>query len=266
MTDPSPSSIPMLQSESLLKLNGLRHGFFTRQGGISQGIYESLNCGLGSGDESATIHTNRSLAMHRLGAQPDCLLTPHQTHSTTVLTITHAQSHDTFPRADALVTNQPGLAIGIVTADCAPVIFADDHVPVIGIAHAGWRGALGGIIESTIQALCRLEAKTDRIHAAIGPCIGQKSYEVSAEFSLNFLDQDPKNQEWFIAVPSSDRLLFDLGGYITRRLEQAGLEHQHRLIDDTFDQEKRFFSYRRCCRNNESDYGRMLSAVMIDRS
>ena len=268
MTKPvpgDPSSIPMIESDSLRELNGLRHGFFTRQGGTSQGIYASLNCGLGSEDEPETVQTNRSRAMIRLGAQPDRLLTPHQIHSNTALTITRHSNHDTLPPADALITDQPGLAIGILTADCAPVICADDHVPVIGIAHAGWRGAFCGIIESTIKAMCRLGARADRIHAAIGPCIGQKSYEVSAEFRLNFLTQDPKNHQWFVRIPSSGRWLFDLGGYVTKRLEQAGLAHIYCLSNDTFNEEKHFFSYRRCRQRNENDYGRTLSAVMIDR-
>ncbi len=258
-----PLSIPMMESDYLLGLNSLRHGFFTRHGGISQGVYASLNCGLGSRDEPARVKTNRNRAMIRLGGER--LLTPHQIHSNRALTITKHQSQERLSPADALVTDQPGLVIGILTADCAPVILADDHVRVIGIAHAGWRGALGGIIEATIKAMSRLGAKAERIHAAIGPCIGQKSYEVSAEFYHNFLNQDPNNQDWFTPTDSSKRWLFDLGGYVGKRLQQAGLEHIDRLNNDTFDEEKHFFSYRRCRQHNQNDYGRMLSAVMIER-
>jgi len=241
---------------------GLRHAFFTREGGVSQGIYASLNCGPGSRDDPANVAENRRRAAQALNVEPDCLLTCYQVHSADALVVQGPWNGTERPRADALVTNTAGLAIGILTADCAPVLLADRRAGVIAAAHAGWKGALGGILEATLVAMEGLGARPGEILAAIGPCISQRSYEVGPEFFETFLARGEENRGFF-RQGRGDRLHFDLRGYVARRLAQAGVRDIQPLPCDTFSEEERFFSYRRARKRGETDYGRALSAIAL---
>jgi purine-nucleoside/S-methyl-5'-thioadenosine phosphorylase / adenosine deaminase len=243
--------------------NGVSHAFFTRQGGASEGIFASLNCGLGSGDDAARVRENRRRAMVALSLAPDRLVTCYQVHSPTAVVVDAPWEQDTRPRADAMVTRRRGLALGILTADCAPVLFADAEAEIIGAAHAGWRGAVGGVLEATVEAMVALGASRQGIRAGIGPAIAQASYEVGPEFPAPFLAQDPANNAFFLAAPRAKHFLFDLAGYIARRLERLGLAQIERTGGDTAAEPERFFSYRRSCLRKEGDYGRELSAICL---
>lgn len=243
---------------------GVRHGFFTRAGGVSQGIFASLNCGLGSGDAPALVAENRRRAAAALGLDADRLATCYQVHSATVTIVGEEWRNDRRPRADALVTRRRDVALGILTADCAPVLFADREAGVVGAAHAGWRGALGGVLEATIAAMRELGAAPQRIAAGIGPCIGHASYEVGAEFPAPFLAEDAANARFFCPAPRQGHFLFDLAGYVVRRLERSGVGAVEWSSGDTAAEPERFFSYRRACLLKESDYGRALSAIRLD--
>lgn len=243
---------------------GLRHAFFTREGGVSEGIYASLNCGLGSRDKPEHVFENRRRAAMAVGVEPHNLLTCYQAHTADVVTVEEAWPEGYRPRADALVTKTPGVAIGVLTADCAPVLLADMHAGVIGAAHAGWKGALSGILGATVKAMAQLGARPGQIDAAIGPCIAQRSYEVGPEFPAPFLAQAESNQSFFRAG-EKDRLLFDLKGYVARRLVEAGVRVVELLPCDTCAEEDRFFSYRRSRHLGEPDYGRGLSAIALVR-
>lgn len=236
---------------------GPRHGFFTRAGGVSDGLFASLNCGPGSDDDPQAVATNRARAAEALGADPAALLTLHQIHSAEVVTITEPFSER--PRADALVTGRPGLALGVLSADCAPVLLADAAEGVIGAAHAGWRGALSGVLEATVAAMRILGARS--IQAAIGPCISQRVYEVGPDFLDAFRAEDPDHTRFF-AGGAGDRLLFDLPGFCLSRLRAAGVEASW-TGQCTYSDEARFFSYRRATHRAEPDYGRLLSAIML---
>ena len=240
---------------------GIRHAFFTRQGGVSCGSFESLNCGFGSGDAPGTVARNRSIAMGRLGFSPDHLVTCYQIHSNTVITVDEPWRHDAAPRADGLVTAISGIALGILTADCAPILFEDAAAEVIGAAHGGWRGALGGIVEATLDRMEALGAKRPRIRAGIGPCIGPDSYEVGPEFRERFLADDRGSAACFARARREQHFLFDLPGYVENRLERAGIINIERAVHDTVGEEARFFSYRRACLRGEPVYGRLLSAI-----
>src|SRR5690625_2556131 len=252
----------MLTIGSLNAIAGLRHAFFTREGGVSQGLYSSLNCGLGSRDNPAHVKDNRRRAAAVLGVSPDHLLTCLQAHTADVVFVEHSWSEEERPRADALVTRKTGLALGVLTADCAPVLLADRSAGVIGAAHAGWKGALGGILEATVEAMAALGGRPGDILAAIGPCISQRSYEVGPEFPVPFLAQSEGNRNFF-RPGEGDRLLFDLRGYAARRLVQAGVASVQVLPCDTCSEESRFFSYRRARKKGEDDYGRALSAISL---
>lgn len=253
----------MLTLGPLNELQGVRHAFFDREGGVSQGIYASLNCGVGSGDDKAKVRENRGRTMEMLGLPAERLATLYQIHSAEVVPVTAPIADDARPRADAMVTATPGLALGILTADCAPVLLADAEAPVIGAAHAGWKGALGGVLEAVVAAMERLGARRERIVAGIGPCIGKASYEVGPEFPAPFEAQDPSNLELFTAAPREGHFLFDLKGYAARRLARLGLTEIQTLPCDTLAEEDRFFSYRRACLRGEPDYGRLLSAIAL---
>lgn len=242
---------------------GIRHAYFTREGGVSGGFFESLNCGFGSGDAAETVARNRAIAMERLGFSPDRLVTCYQTHSTTVVTVERPWPRDAAPRADGLVTGNSGIALGILTADCAPILFADSAARVIGAAHGGWRGALGGIVEATVNRMEALGAKRPRIRAGIGPCIAQASYEVGPEFPQQFLAHDPASAAYFVLAVRTGHFLFDLPGYIGRRLARAGLAVIDRAAHDTVAEDTHFFSYRRACLRGEPVYGRALSAIAL---
>lgn len=245
-------------------LPGLRHAFFTRKGGVSQGIYASLNCGLGSKDEPERVRENRRRVLVELELEDAPLLTPYQIHSADVAVVEEAWADGEAPRADALVTDKRGLALGVASADCVPVLLADAKAGVIGAAHAGWRGALAGVTDATLEAMTGLGARRDRIIAGIGPAINQRSYEVGAEFPKPFLEQDLANQCFFCPGARAGHHLFDIKGYVARRLAQAGVSQVQCLPSDTCAEEERFFSYRRACLTGERDYGRSLSVIALE--
>lgn len=244
-------------------LGGIRHGFFTRQGGVSAGPYAGLNCGPGSDDRPEAVTANRARVAKRLGVPPANLLTLWQEHGTRAVTVRKPYPHDHRPVADALVTDRPGLALGILTADCAPVLFADAEAGIIGAAHAGWKGAKAGILEATIEAMLALGATRQNIHAAIGPRIGPASYEVDPPFRDGFLTDEPGVEEFFRPATTPAKWLFDLGGYVARRLSGQTLAGIGTAEDDTLVDERRFFSYRRSCQRGEPDYGRQISVILL---
>ncbi len=243
--------------------DGIRHGFFTRDGGVSDGIYASLNCGLGSGDDADKVAENCRRAMAALDLTRDDLATCHQVHSASVAVVDASWPPAARPRADAMVSRRRGVALGILTADCAPVLFADAEAGVIGAAHAGWRGAVAGVLEATVAAMVALGAAPARIHAGIGPCIAQPSYEVGPEFPAPFLAADPADADLFRPAPRAGHFLFDLAGYAGRRLARLGLGRIERTGGDTAAEAERFFSYRRSRLKREKDYGRELSAIRL---
>jgi polyphenol oxidase len=248
---------------SALAGNRIRHGFFTRQGGVSDGIYASLNCGFGSADAPANVTENRGRAMDALGLARHGLVTCYQVHSPEVTVVDQPWTLADRPRADAMVTQRPGIALGILTADCAPVLFADAEAEVIGAAHAGWRGALAGVLDATVEAMAERGASRHRLCAGIGPCIAQASYEVGPEFPAAFLAESPDNAAFFIPAPRAGHFLFDLAGYVAHKLDRLGLARIERSGGDTAAQADRFFSYRRACLGKEPDYGRGLSAIAL---
>lgn len=247
---------------SLEALPGIRHGFFTRQGGVSHGIYRSLNCGVGSNDRRAEIIENRTRATASLGLSSDRLATPYQVHGSEAVAVTDVWETGKGPKADALVTDRPGIALGIGTADCGPTLFADVSAGVIGASHSGWRGALAGILESTIAAMEKLGAKRQRIVAVLGPMISQENYEVGGELVSQFTEADPANSRYFVPSPRAGHSLFDLPGYIATRLTAAGV-NANSIGLCTYADEERFFSYRRATHRGEADYGRLLSAIAM---
>lgn len=242
---------------------GLRHGFFTRTGGVSEGIFAALNCSLGSRDDPAKVAENRRRALARLGLAGDRLATVRQVHGTAVAVVTAPWPQDARPSADALVTRVPGLALGILTADCAPVLFADAGAGIVAAAHAGWRGALAGVLEATVAAMEDAGARRQHITAAIGPCIGAASYEVGPEFPAPFLAENPESAAFFAAAPRDRHHLFDLAGYVAHRLARLGLGRIAATGGDTAAEEERFFSYRRACLRQEGGFGHMLSAICL---
>jgi YfiH family protein len=246
-----------------LAARGTLHGFFGRDGGISEGPYDSLKCGLASGDEPARVAENRARAMARLGLRADALCTVRQVHSARVLTARKRLSGHQPVEADALVSDRAGIALGVVCADCAPVLLADPEAGVIGCAHAGWRGALAGVIEATVGAMTELGGRPERMSAAVGPCIGQASYEVGPDLHAAFLAKDPASDALFAPVAGSDRLLFDLKGYALRCLERAGVPDRTALPHDTAEDEERFFSARRTRRGGGERFGLLLSAISL---
>lgn len=252
-----------LTSPLLSAVPGLRHAFFTREGGVSTGIYASLNGGLGSSDDQAHVAENRRRMAEALGVTPSHFLTAYQVHSPDVAVVTEPWTPETRPKVDAIVTATPGLALGVSAADCGPILFADAQARVIGAAHAGWRGAFMGVLESTLAAMEKLGAERSRVVAAIGPLIRQRSYEVGEEFVHRFGRDDPANAQFFEPSERTGHAMFDLAGYIRMRLERAGVL----LIDDpdicTYEDE-RFFSYRRTTHRSEPDYGRHIHALVLE--
>lgn len=241
----------------------VRHAFFTRRGGVSRGLYTSLNCGRGSGDDPADVEANRARAMAALDLPASALFTNHQVHSATVVVIEEGADPEDRRRADAFVTARPNVALGVLAADCAPVLFAAPDDGVIGACHAGWRGAVGGVCEATVDAMIELGARPDGIRAAIGPCIGFESYEVGPEFPEPFVVQDRQNARFFEQAAREGHFLFDLSGYLARRLSALGIGEVFRLDCDTCRDEANFFSYRRSCQRQQPDYGRQLAAITL---
>ena len=253
----------MLQAPTLSALAGIRHAFFTRDGGVSDGIYASLNGGPGSEDAPANVTENRARMAATLGVRPDCFLTAYQIHSPDVVTVERPWSTQERPRADAIVTRTPGLAIGVTTADCGPVLLADQQAGVIGAAHAGWRGAATGVLEATIAAMERCGADRARMVAALGPMIRQPNYEVGPEFVARFTAEDATNGRFFQPSPRPEHALFDLPGYIAARLARAGVARVDDVGHCTYADPTRFFSYRRSTHRQERDYGRHINAIAL---
>ena len=254
----------MITADELDKVSGVRHAFFTRLGGVSEGAYASLNCGYGSGDDARRVRANRARAAHKLGLAGSALAPAYQTHSAAVAVIGGGWNPEDTPRADGLVTATPGIGIGVLTADCVPVLFADPAAGVVGAAHAGWRGARAGILEATVEAMTGLGARAADIVAGIGPCIGQDSYEVGPEVHTDFITDNPGNEDFFAPDESGARYLFDLSGYVGRRLSALALAAVETVFVDSCADEDRFFSYRRAARRGEKAYGRGLSAIVLD--
>lgn len=258
MTIPlAPESItaPALQA-----MPGIAHGFFTRRGGVSDGLYASLNCGPGSADKPENVAENRRRVAAALGAAT--LASLYQVHGRDVITVDEGYDAGTRPKADGMVSRQRGVALGILSADCTPVLFADSEAGVVGACHAGWRGALAGITDATLQAMLALGADRNRIRAAIGPTIRQASYEVSEPFRSAFTAADTANQDFFGPGKRPGHWQFDLPGYLARRLERAGVAFAD-LGLDTLSDSDRFFSYRRITLAGEPDYGRQISAIAL---
>ena len=254
---------PMLQAASLSALAGIRHGFFTRAGGVSSGVYATLNGGVGSNDAPGNVRENRARMASALGVAPERLLTAYQIHSPDVVVAERPWTQETRPRADAIVTRTPALAIGISTADCGPLLFADAQARVIGAAHAGWRGALSGVIEATIAAMEALGADRADITAVLGPTIRQPNYEVGPEFVERFLAADAVNAQFFVASDRAGHAMFDLTGYIAERIRRAGIVKFDDLGLCTYAEPDRFFSYRRTTLLGEPDYGRHINAIAL---
>lgn len=255
--------VEYLKADNLQGLAGIAHGFFTRHGGVSQGIYATLNCGLGSADRRAAVAENRARVASEMGVAPDRFVTPYQIHSANVIVAEEPwRPGSEAPRADAVVTKRERLAVGVSTADCAPVLFADAEARVVAAAHAGWRGALAGVIENTIKAMERLGAERGNIAAAIGPTISQSAYEVGTEFMDRFLAADPGNARFF-GAGSGERPHFDLSGFVHAGLKDAGIGAVHDSGVCTYDDEARFYSYRRATHRCEPDYGRQLSVIVL---
>jgi YfiH family protein len=250
-------------SPLLSAVPGLRHAFFSREGGVSEGIYGSLNGGLGSHDNPAKVAENRRRMAEQLGVALDHFLSVHQVHSPDVVVATGPWNGQPRPKADALVTNIAGLALGVTTADCGPILFVDPNARVIGAAHAGWKGALTGVLESTVDAMEKLGADRDGIVAAIGPLIRQESYEVGNEFVERFIDADAENGKFFLPGERDGHAMFDLAGFIRMRLESAGVLMIDDLGIDTYADE-RFYSYRRSVHRKEADYGRLVHAIALE--
>ncbi|MDF2763100.1 MAG: polyphenol oxidase [Rhodospirillales bacterium] len=253
----------MIQPETLVA-PGLAASFFTREGGVSEGLYAALNCGYGSGDNPEAVRENRRRAMERMSLKPEALVTLYQIHSPTVVTVEEPWRPGESPKADGAVTSRPGIALGILTADCAPVLFADPEARVIGAAHAGWRGAFTGVLEETVAAMARLGAEPKRIRAAIGPCIAQPSYEVGPEFHARFVEADAANARFFRPSARAGHHLFDLAGYVRSRLDRLELAAIGAAGADTAADPQRWFSYRRATLAGEKDYGRLLSAIALE--
>jgi YfiH family protein len=251
--------------EDLSALPGVAHGFFTRRGGVSEGIYASLNCGVGSNDTPEAVRENRARVAGHLGART--LVSAHQVHGTTAVVIddrgASAERPQERPKADALVTATRGVAVGVLTADCAPILLADPEAGVVGAAHAGWRGALAGIVEATIDAMEGLGAARGRIRAAVGPCIGPSVYEVGPEFEAEFLRHRADNARFFSRTETHARPRFDLAGYVAQRLQQAHIARVGTAKVCNFETQDDFFSYRRSQARGEPDYGRQVSAIVL---
>ena len=252
-----------------LQQSGIAHGFFGRKGGVSGGVYASLNCGPGSGDDRDAVIENRSRVCAALGV--GSLVNAGQVHGINVVTVNKAwpigatpeDDKKFIPPGDALVTATPGIALGILTADCAPVLFADSAARVIGAAHAGWKSAIGGVVRTTVAAMEALGADRKRIAAAIGPCIAQENYEVGAEFRQQFVAENSVNAEYFVASDRANHFRFDLENYVAERLKAAGIKDIAKLSADTYARDEEFFSFRRNTHRREANYGRQISAIVL---
>jgi len=259
MTDkPEP-----IEASALAAMPNLRHGFFTRHGGVSEGLYASLNCALRSKDEPGHVRENRLRVANFVGVEPDHFVSGFQVHGCAVATVYRPWSPASRPEVDALVTAKRGVALGVTIADCAPLLFADEDAGVIGVAHAGWKGALAGIAEAAVEGMENLGAERGRIVAAIGPCIGPDSYEVGSEFRDKFLAADPRNARFFREGTRDDHPLFDLPGFVEARLKALNLGAVEVSGLDTRPDGSDFFSYRRACLNDEPGFGHNIAAIAL---
>ncbi len=256
------SELPVLTSGLLARAPGVRHAFFTRQGGVSEGVYASLNVGAGSRDDPEAVLENRARAAAHFGAPPERLLTAYQIHS--AIAVTADAPWAERPEADAVASRTPGLVLGALAADCAPVLLVDPEARVVAAVHAGWRGAVGGVIEAAIETMKGLGARPERSLAAVGPCIGQASYEVGLEFLQTFAREAPGSEGFFGPGRAADKRQFDLPGFVLSRLAAAGIVQSERIGRDTYAEPKLFFSNRRAVHRGESDYGRLLSAIVLE--
>jgi polyphenol oxidase len=247
-----------------LQLKNITHGFFTREGGFSTGIFSSLNCGLGSGDDIAVVAKNRNIVAQSMRVENSNLVSAYQVHSADVIVVDAPFSER--PKVDGLVTATRGLALGILTADCGPILFADEKAQVIGACHAGWKGALTGITDSIIAEMEKLGARRSHIVAVLGPTISQRAYEVGPEFPAPFLRVDESDKRFFIPSVKKDHYMFDLPAYLVNRLKTSGVAQAHDLGLCTYADEQRFFSYRRATHRAEKDYGRLISAIALSES
>ena len=259
MSKPAP-----IQDDVFSKLN-VKHGFFTREGGVSKGIYAGLNVGLGSDDNRSYVLENRSRVANHFDADPDCLISPYQVHSADVIEVREPWEEGYRPKVDALVTRNPDIAIGILTADCGPVLFADAENSVIGAAHAGWKGATGGVLDNTVSAMETIGAEREHIVAVLGPTISQENYEVGPEFVERLIDIHPDNKDYLVASEKPEHFMFDLPAYIIARLTIVGVK-AHWSEHCTYADEESFFSYRRTTHRKEADYGRQISAISLGAS
>lgn len=242
-------------------LDGVAHGFLGRRGGVSGGVCAGLNVGLGSSDDRESIRENRRRALAAVAPEAK-LVTLHQVHSSDAIYVTEPHGDDARPKADAMVADRPGLVLGILTADCAPVLLADREAGIVAAAHAGWKGALGGVVESTVAEMERRGASRARIAAAVGPCIARRSYEVDEGFLRRFAEADPEHERFFTLGREAHHQ-FDLEGFVLSRLAAAGLARVEALGEDTYSQPERFFSYRRATHKSEPDYGRQISLIAL---
>jgi hypothetical protein len=254
--------LPALSARNL-ELPGVRHAFFTREGGVSEGVYGSLNGGVGSRDEPARVAENRARMAARVGVAAERLLVPYQIHSADALTVGEPWAPDARPRCDGLVTREASLALGVTGADCGMLLFADARAGVIGACHAGWKGALTGMIEATVAAMEAQGARRPDIHIALGPAIGAASYEVGPEFSARFIEEDAGYARFFTPSPRGGHSMFDLQGFIAYRVERLEVASFEALGVDTYADEARCFSYRRSVHRQEPDYGRLVSAIAL---
>lgn len=245
-------------------ISDIQHGFFTRNGGVSDGIYASLNCGVASGDDLEKVMENRTRVTTTLGSKPESLCVPYQIHSAKAVIVDTPWHWKESPQADAVVTNKPGITLGVLTADCLPILMADAENRIIAAVHAGWKGAFDGVIEAALAAMYQLGADNRYIVASIGPAIAQKSYEVGGEFYARFIQQDIAYERFFAASPRGGHYLFDLKAYAKQRLERAGIPQINVLANDTCFEENAFFSFRRATLRQENVYGRQISAISID--
>lgn len=256
---PEPIRSPLLEKAGV---NGIRHGYFTRTGGVSEGIYRGLNIGTGSQDDQTLVTENRRRVAEWMGVAPVHFLTVHQIHSPDVI-VAREPFPDERPKADAIVTDRPGIAVGAATADCGPILFADAQAGVVGAAHAGWKGAFTGVIENTVAAMESLGARRDGIVAVLGPSISSSNYEVGPEFRERFVTAEAANESWFTPSGKPHHFLFDLAGYTVERLRNAGVTAEA-LGRCTYAEEEFFYSYRRTTHRREPDYGRQVSAIAIE--
>jgi YfiH family protein len=260
----NPKALRPVTSDALSGDFGFRHGFFTREGGVSTGIYSGLNAGLGSSDDPVRVAENRTRIAAWLDRPGAPISTPHQIHSADTIVIDEPFRHGERPKADAIATAMPGVVVGVLTADCGPVLFADPKNGVVAAAHAGWKGAIGGILESAVETMLALGAERSAITAVLGPTIGPANYEVGPEFRARFVDADSANDRYFAKAPRDGHFTFDLPAFIRSRLEAAGV-NTHDVGLCTYADEGRFYSYRRTTHRNEPDYGRQISAIVLDR-